>query len=100
MGWLEFFASIIGSLAWPGVVLLVLWYNRQRLANLPDLIDELTLPGGAKIKFVRALARASVEANLLASEAPDIAHAKGQVESDASSELAGQFPEAVVVQSF
>jgi hypothetical protein len=81
------------------VVLVVLWYNRHRLANLPDWIDELTLPGGAKIKFVRALARASVEANLLASEAPDIAHAKGQVE-DASSELAGQFPEAVVVHSF
>jgi hypothetical protein len=100
MGWLEFLASIIGSLAWPGVVLVVLWYNRQRLANLPDLIDELTLPGGAKIKFVRALARASVEANLLASEAPDIAQAKGEVESEASSELVGQFPEAVVVQSF
>jgi hypothetical protein len=99
MDWLQFLASIIGSLAWPAVVLVVLWYNRHRLANLPDWIDELTLPGGAKIKFVRALARASVEANLLASEAPDIAHAKGQVE-DASSELAGQFPEAVVVHSF
>jgi hypothetical protein len=23
MGWLEFFANIIGSLAWPGVVLVV-----------------------------------------------------------------------------
>jgi hypothetical protein len=100
MKWLEFIASIIGSLAWPGVVLLVLWYNRQRLANLPDLIDELTLPGGSKIKFVRALARASAEANLLAPEAPDIAHANGQVGSDASLELAGQFPEAVIVQSF
>jgi hypothetical protein len=100
MNWLEFIASITGSLAWPGVVLLVLWYNRQRLANLPDLIDELTLPGGAKIKFVRALARASVEANLVASEAPDIAHAKGEVESDAASQLAGQFPETAVVHSF
>jgi hypothetical protein len=64
------------------------------------LIDELTLPGGAKIKFVRALARASVEANLVATEAPDIAHAKGEVESDAASQLAGQFPETAVVQSF
>jgi hypothetical protein len=45
MGLLEFLASIIGSLAWPGVVLVVLWYNRQRLANLPDWMDELTLPG-------------------------------------------------------
>jgi hypothetical protein len=44
MDWLDFFASIIGSLAWPGVVLVVLWYNRQRLANLPDWIEELTFP--------------------------------------------------------
>jgi hypothetical protein len=100
MGWLDFFASVIGSLAWPGVVLIVLWYNRQRLANLPDFIDELTLPGGAKIKFSRALARASAEANLIASEVPDIAHAKDQVKSAPVSELATQFPEAVVVQSF
>jgi len=27
-GWLDFLASIIGSLAWPGVVLVILWYNR------------------------------------------------------------------------
>jgi hypothetical protein len=63
---LEFIASIIGSLAWPSVVLVVLWYNRQRLASLPDWIEELTLPGGTKIKFVRALA--SAEAKLSASE--------------------------------
>jgi hypothetical protein len=55
MGWLEFFASIIGSLTWPGVVLLVLWFNRKRLANLSDWVDELTFPGGAKIKFVKAI---------------------------------------------
>jgi hypothetical protein len=53
----EFIASIIGSLVWPGVVLIVLWCNRHRLANLPDWIDELTLPGGAKIKFVKALTK-------------------------------------------
>lgn len=61
MGLLEFIASIIGSLAWPGVVLVVLWYNRKRLANLPDWLEELTLPGGAKIKFVRALEKARAQ---------------------------------------
>ena len=96
MGWLEFFASIIGSLAWPGVVLVVLWYNRQRLANLPDWLDELTFPGGAKVKFVRALDKARVEANLLT---PHVAVIKG-VEPSPLSDLAGQFPEAGVVQSF
>src|SRR5262249_47339279 len=62
--WLDFFASVIGSLAWPGLVLVVLWYNRQRLASLPDWIKELKLPGGTKIKFKRALD----EARLLAAE--------------------------------
>ena len=100
MNWLQFIASIIGSLAWPGVVLAVLWYNRKRLVALLDWVDELTLPGGAKIKFVKALDKASVEAKLLASEAPDVAHVKGHVESVPSSDLGEQFPEATVVQSF
>jgi hypothetical protein len=105
MGTLEFVASIIGSLAWPSVVLVVLWYNRKRLANLPDWIDELTLPGGTKLKFIKALDKASVEANLLvsegklaASEPPDSAHFQAHVASD--TDLATQFPEAAVVQSF
>jgi len=108
MGWLDFFASIIGSLAWPGLLLFVLWYNRQRLSNLPDWIDHwlsnlpdwigtLTLPGGIKVKFIKALDKASAEAKLLASEAPDTARVEGQV---ASSPVVEQFPEAMVLQSF
>jgi hypothetical protein len=97
MDWLGFIASIIGSLAWPGVVLIVLWYNRQRLSNLPDWIDELT---SRAVKFIKALDKASAEAKLLASEAPDVAHIEGHVESQALSDVAKQFPEATVVQSF
>jgi hypothetical protein len=94
MGWLEFFASIIGSLAWPGVVLVVLWHNRHRLANLPDWIDELTLPGGTKVKFSKALDKAIVLAAETA--APAMVPSKEQVETP----VAEQFPEAMVVQSF
>jgi hypothetical protein len=119
---LDFFASIIGSLAWPGFLLVVLWYNRQRLSNLPDWIDHwlsnlpdrigtLTLPGGIKFKFRNALDKASAEAKLVASEldkavaeaaelpseAPDTARVEGQV---ASSPVVEQFPETMVVQSF
>jgi hypothetical protein len=103
MGGLEFVASIIGSLAWPGVVLVVLWYNRKRLENLPDWIDELTLPGGTKLKFTKALDKATLlasEGTLAVSESPDIAHVEGHVASDPIWELAKQFPAAAVVQSF
>ena len=72
-----------------------------------DWIDELTLPGGTKLKFIKALDKASVEANLLASEgklatseSPDSAHVQGHVASDPLRDLATQFPEAAVVQSY
>src|SRR5262249_49106056 len=94
MSWLDFFASVIGSLAWPGLVLVVLWYNRQRLANLPDWIKELKLPGGTKIKFKRALD----EARLLAAETATPASAPSL--EGVAPPVAQQFPEAMVVQSF
>jgi hypothetical protein len=94
MGWLDFLASIIGSLAWPAVVLVVLWYNRQRLANLPDWIKELKLPGGTKIKFKRALD----EARFLAAETATPAAAPSL--EGVAPPVAEQFPEAMVVQSF
>jgi hypothetical protein len=98
MNWLEFVSSIIGSLAWPGVVLVVLWYNRHRLANLPDWIDELTFPGGAKVKFARAARKAEVAAT-------ELLAAKGSTEGQAAppkqiSDLAENHPNAAVVASF
>ena len=95
---LGFIASIIGSLAWPGVVLIVLWYNRNRLANLPDWIEELTLPGGTKVKSIKALA--SAEAKLSVSEPPAAAHVERHADSQVSPDVIAQFPEAIVVQSF
>jgi hypothetical protein len=74
-------------------VLLVLWYNRRRLANLPDWLDELTLPGGAKVKFARALESARADAKLIASET-------SALQTDEHAPFAGQFPEALVVHSF
>jgi hypothetical protein len=68
MDGLQFLASVIGSLAWPGAVLAVLWYNRVRLSNLfsnaPDWIEELTLPGGTKIRFPKAAQKAAEAAQL------------------------------------
>jgi hypothetical protein len=98
MGWLDFFASIIGSLAWPGVLLVVLWYNRARLSNLPDWIEELTLPGGTKVKFTRALDKAT--GLILASEAPGAVPSASGVAEQSPEAIVVQFPEVTVVQSF
>jgi hypothetical protein len=95
MDWLEFISSIVGSLVWPGVVLLVLWFNRHRLASLLDFIDELTLPGGAKIKFVKALSKATA---LLPEDAQ--AQEESIARPDPVLELAHRCPEAAVVESF
>jgi hypothetical protein len=89
MGWLDFFASIIGSVAWPGVVLVVLCYNRRRLANLPDWIEELTLPGGTKFKFRKAL-----------DEAVALAGAVVPPAGFSNQPVAEEFPETMVVRSF
>jgi hypothetical protein len=108
MGALEFIASIIGSLtglvgslAWPALVLILLWFNRHRLANLSDWIEELTIPGGAKIKFAKgltALNEATERAGLLAPKVQD-AQAKDNI-GDLLADLAKQFPEIAVIEIF
>jgi len=55
MDWLQFFASIVGSLAWPMVLSVFLWMIRNQLPILLSRIIELHLPGGAKAIFAEAL---------------------------------------------
>jgi hypothetical protein len=84
------------------VVLVVLWYNRHRLANLPDWIDELTFPGGAKVKFAKALEKAEeASGKLRASEGRDVAHVKSQVTPPKPIvDLARDHPNAAIVAIF
>jgi hypothetical protein len=103
---LQFFASVIGSLAWPGVVLIVLWYNRVRLSNLfsnvPGWIEELTLPGGTKIRFAKAVQKAAEAAELIAPEITK-AEANGSLEvADGPDKgvASFRFYEPLVVESF
>jgi hypothetical protein len=55
MDWLTFFSKIIGNLAWPGVVLALLWWLRPHLGGLAKRLEELRLPGGARAKFRKEL---------------------------------------------
>jgi hypothetical protein len=57
MDWKQFSASIVSSLAWPGLLAFFLWLIRKRIGALLSRMIELHLPGGAKAIFVQELDR-------------------------------------------
>jgi hypothetical protein len=105
MSWLAFIASIVGSTAWPAVVLVLAFALRKHLGPLVRRLDELTLPGGAKAKFNKELDQARRDAEHLVIEAP-----LQRIENDASShvqlsdqdfwELAYKYPEAAILKAY
>jgi len=101
MDWLQWTASLVGSLAWPSVVIVLLILIRKQLAGLVARIEELTLPGGASAKFGKALAenREQVEAARLAENVPEAAFRPDQAR-ERDWVLTEQFPEAAVMESF
>jgi hypothetical protein len=107
MDGLQFLASVIGSIAWPGAVLVVLWYNRVRLSNLfsnaPDWVEELTLPGGTKTRFSKAVQKAAETAELIAAEIKK-PEADGSLEAQPKGPnvipASFRFYEPLVVESF
>jgi len=96
MGWKAFIASIIGSLAWPGIVAVLLIVLRKHLNSLAERIEEITLPGGTKAKFLRALAEGRVEKELVGVDNPTL----DLDTSDPRLELADRFPEAAVMEAY
>jgi hypothetical protein len=67
MDWLQFIASIVGSLvslAWPAVVLALVWLNRERIANL----IKMKLPGGIELEFRENLADSTLQADRVVRE--------------------------------
>jgi hypothetical protein len=55
MDWLTFLSNLVGSLAWPSVVIVLLIILRRQISALASRLEELTLPGGAKAKFAKLL---------------------------------------------
>lgn len=55
MTWLQFFANIIQSLAWPVALVIIIFTLRKQLIALLHRIGEVTLPGGYKVTFHQAL---------------------------------------------
>jgi hypothetical protein len=96
MDWKAFIASIIGSLAWPVVVVALLIILRKHLGSLAERIEEITFPGGAKATFLKALEQGRIEKELAATNNPALALDT----SDPRLELANRFPEAAVMEAY
>jgi len=56
MNWLEFIEKMFGHMAWPLVVLIVLFSVRRHVGSLAERILELSF-GGATLKFEKLLSR-------------------------------------------
>lgn len=101
MDWLQFSANIIGSLAWPMVVVVLLFVLRTRIGNLADRLQELSLPGGTKATFQKAMGEAKERSQQVD---PNIQEAQLQRPlaevQDPFVELANKFPEAAIMQCF
>src|SRR5687768_3735008 len=97
MGWKAFVASIVGSLAWPSVVTLLLFLLRGQIASLAQRLEELTLPGGAKAKFRGQLDLARQQAEETGLESGP---AVPLTADDPYVDLANRYPAAAVLQSF
>jgi hypothetical protein len=54
MTWLQFIASVIGSVAWPTAIVVALVLMRRHLGPLLARLLELHLPGGTKAIFSKA----------------------------------------------
>lgn len=95
MGWKAFIASLVSSVAWPAVCAYLLWLMRDQLAQLAERIEEFTLPGGAKAKFVKAIESNKDDTQELAGETTL------PIELDQERiKLAALSPEAAIIVSF
>ncbi|QIO98357.1 hypothetical protein [Bradyrhizobium symbiodeficiens] len=56
MSWLQFIVAMTSALAWPLVILALLWAVRKQLASLAERILELSF-GGATVKFGQLLSK-------------------------------------------
>ncbi|QUS40516.1 hypothetical protein RPMA_18010 [Tardiphaga alba] len=51
----QFTAALVGSLAWPAVVVVLLYLLRKQITGLAERLKELSLPGGMKATFEKEL---------------------------------------------
>lgn len=103
MSFLAFLASVIGSLAWPAVVIFLLFLLKPHLSGLAARLVELTLPGGAKAKFEKQLDEAREDTEKIAYVEGYSISPVGEVGPTGIEEfiaLANLSPESAIMQSY
>lgn len=107
MDWLTFIAQMVGALAWPLVVVVLLFLLRPYFGGLAGRLESLKLPGGTEAKFREELARAKEDVQVLQQQtgsvrtldaAPDFDEIWQKNEEYL--ELSKNFPEAAIMYSF
>ena len=92
-------ALVISSLSWPAVVCLLLFLLRKNLSGIAERIEEVSLPGGAKAKFVKAMEKVHTEAELV--ESTNLTSVTSISPRDETRlQLAEQFPEAAIIDAY
>src|SRR5713101_1161073 len=104
MDWKAFIAAIVGSLAWPIVVFMLLIFLRKQLVGLAERLQEFSL-GGAKATFEKQLETARREAEKLpppstVPEIPDDQRLVPITDDARFLRLAEGFPEAAVSEVY
>jgi hypothetical protein len=99
MDWLQFISSILVGFAWPSVLIVLMVILRKQISALAGRIEEITLPGGAKAKFEKAIAEAREKAEKIEPAVRDTPTAEIQPQ-DPFLYLANNFPEAAIMESF
>lgn len=102
MDWKTFISSLVASLAWPSVIIVLLIVLREQIVGLAERLQELSLPGGAKATFQRELEIARGEAENLP-PAPATSNSERivpEAEERRFLRLAATAPEMAVVEAY
>jgi hypothetical protein len=100
MDWLQFISSILVGFAWPSVLIVLMVILRKQISALAARVEEITLPGGAKAKFEKAIAEAREKAEKIEPAATDTPTPKIQPPDSFFLDVANSFPEAAIMGSF
>lgn len=96
----QFIASLVGSLAWPSVVGILLFLLRRQITGLAIRLKELSLPGGMKATFEKELE----VGRSIAEQIPQQAHAQiappAPEEEKKLTRLAIEAPEGAIVLAY
>lgn len=100
MDWKQFFASVIGSVAWPAVVAVLLYLLRSQLSGLAERLKELSFPGGVKASFRDDLEVGRAIADRIPHEPEASAPPEVAKEIDTFKKVAVDSPPGAIILSF